>query len=149
MFNVYEILVFDMASLRFRPNAAHTALSVVAASGEMLATVDTLPDIADEHAAFAALDHALAAARVRRNSTLHRIGLYHPLTAQIVVGPSPSKIFAAPAPLEIAANGSMASVEETELVCSDAVCAALSPTEESTKRAWSASRATPAHTRSI
>lgn len=88
-------------------------MSVVAASGEVLAVVDTLVADTNEDAAFAACEHALSAGRVQRNDGIHRVALYNPYTAQTAYLPAPESIvFCDGSTLSLGAGGEAGRVGE-------------------------------------
>jgi hypothetical protein len=110
-----QIVIFDLATLRFRRSARGTSMSVVAASGEVLAVVDTLAIDRNEDAAYAACEHALAAGNVEREGTLHKIALYNPYSAEISYKAAPdSEIFGDGEAHPIAVDGSVANIEDEE-----------------------------------
>lgn len=88
-------------------------MSMVAASGEVLAVVDTLAIDRNEDAAYAACEHALATGNVAREGTLHKIALYNPYSAEISYKAAPdSQIFGDGEAHPIEVEGSLASVED-------------------------------------
>lgn len=105
------VVVFDLATLRFRRTPKRTSMSVVAASGEVLGVVDTLVTDTNEDAAFAACEHALSAGRVQRDGAVHRIALYNPYTAQTSYLSAPeSVVFFDGEAVVIGANGTCGAV---------------------------------------
>lgn len=107
-----HIVIFDLATLRFRRSARGTSINVVAASGEVLAVVDTLAIDRNEDAAYAACEHALAAGNVARQGTLHKIALYNPYSAEISYLAAPdSQIFGDGDAHPISINGSVAGID--------------------------------------
>lgn len=112
---VVDIVIYDLSTLRFRRSARKTSMSVIAASGEVLAVVDTLAVDSNEDAAYAACEHALATARVRREGTWCRIGLYNPYSGETSYRPAPDSIvFGAQQPVAIETLGSRGKVEGGE-----------------------------------
>jgi hypothetical protein len=135
-----DVLVLDMAGLRFRATEQRSALKVLAASGELLAVIDTLPATQSHHAAFAAMDAALATAQVRRDGKNCKIALYNPLTAQVVYRPVPSLVFSDEEPLVVPPGGVLARLEDDVLVIGERVLERVDPSFASATRAWAASR---------
>jgi len=90
-------------------------MSIVAASGEVLAVVDTLAIDRNEDAAYAACEHALATGNVAREGTLHKIALYNPYSAEISYMAAPdSQIFGDGEAHPISITGSVANIENGE-----------------------------------
>jgi len=138
-----QIVIFDLATLRFRRSARGTSMSVVAASGEVLAVVDTLAIDRNEDAAYAACEHALATGNVARDGELHKIALYNPYSAEISYKAAPdSQIFGDGEAHPIDIEGSVAHIEDVE----DGACIILDGkrikqreiTLTGASRAWSA-----------
>ncbi len=100
------VVVYDLATVRFRRSAKGRSMSMIAASGETLAVVDTNGDATNEDAAYAACEHALNGARVRRDGVVCRVALYNPYTAHIAYLPAPdSVIFTNHEPRSIGMHG--------------------------------------------
>lgn len=113
-----RIVIFDLATLRFRRSARNTSMGVVAASGEVLAVVDTSTADTNEDAAYAACEHALASGNVVRGGELHRIALYNPYSGEISYQAAPdSLVFADGEAHPIEAEGSVAMIETGEEAC--------------------------------
>jgi hypothetical protein len=105
------IVVYDLATLRFRRSSRKTSMSVVAASGEVLAVVDTLAIDSNEDAAYAACEHALSAGRVRRDGRYRKVGLYNPYSGEISYKAAPdSVVFGCEKPISIETLGSCGEV---------------------------------------
>ena len=106
-----KVVVYDLSTLRFRRSARKTSMSIVAASGEVLAVIDTLAIDNNEDAAYGACEHALAAGRVRREGNYHRVALYNPYSGEISYQPAPeSVVFGADKPIAIEMLGSLGEV---------------------------------------
>jgi len=106
-----RVVVYDLSTLRFRRSARKTSMSIVAASGEVLAVVDTLAIESNEDAAYGACEHALAAGRIRREGGYHRVALYNPYSGEISYQAAPDSIvFGAERPIAVEALGSVGEV---------------------------------------
>lgn len=126
-----EVLVFDLASLRYRWDAARSALSMFSPLREQLALVHPPAGTSDREAATLACDQALELCRLRRSvvdeqgspaKVRYRIALYNPYTAKIALGAVPhTRVFGDFAPIDVAASGLAAHLEGD----GDAVCLVL------------------------
>ena len=137
------VVVYDLATVRFRRSAKGRSMSMIAASGETLAVVDTNGDATNEDAAYAACEHALNGARVRRNESLCRVALYNPYTAHISYLPAPdSVIFTNHEPRAIHMNGEIGIVhfdgEQHQLEISGVLIDEEQLTVSAASRAWDA-----------
>jgi hypothetical protein len=81
-----DVVVFDLATVRFRRSQQRSSMSMLAASGETLAVVDTLATTSNQDAAFSCCEHALSAARPKRDGRRLKVALYNPYSAQISYG---------------------------------------------------------------
>lgn len=101
-------IIFDLSTLRFRRVGEN--LVIISATGEELAVYQDAP--ADRRvAAAAALEDALARARVWRHGEPCPLAWYHPETAEVSLGAYPGGlVLGAGQPLELAACGSPAQV---------------------------------------
>lgn len=138
-----HVVVYDLATLRFRRSARKTSMSVIAASGEVLAVCDTSVADTNEDAAYAVCEHALSAGRVQRGEHLCRVALYNPYSAEISYLPAPeSVVFGNEQGLALPVDGEVATVHED----SDGMWLALGGVRVGTKvltvagasRAWGA-----------
>lgn len=115
-----RVVLFDLATLRFRLHASGSTVQVVSPAGETLALVDVSGAESREEMAFIACERALEAARVFRNREELAVGLLNPFTAQISVGPASSGlVFGDGTPIAVPAGGATASVSEDELSLDD------------------------------
>jgi hypothetical protein len=116
-----QVLVLDMASLRFRKNAPGTACAVLTRRGELLTAIDISPRDSDRDVIFRGLDAALDRGQVIRTDsdatggrTRYRLALYNPYTAEISVHAIPATVtFAAIEPVELPVDGDPAVVTGT------------------------------------
>lgn len=138
---VTGIVVYDLATLRFRRSSRKTSMSVVAASGEVLAVVDTLAIDSNEDAAYAACEHALSAGRVRRAGRYLKIGLYNPYSGEVSYKAAPDSIvFGCERPISIEALGSCGEVvRDEELRIEGSVLPRREVGVVQASRAWEAS----------
>jgi hypothetical protein len=138
------VVVFDLATLRFRRSAKRTSMSVIAASGEVLAVVDTVGHDSNADAAFAACEHALSAGRVRRDGTIRRVVLYNPYTAQASYGPAVDAVIFGGEPLAVEIGGSCGMVQvdgpESTLDVAGVVRTAVQVSVAAASRAFLANR---------
>jgi hypothetical protein len=111
------IVVYDLATVRFRRSTKGASMQMVAASGEVLAVVDLVALTSNEDGAFACCEHALAAARPRRDGRRMRVALYNPYTAQISYGAGPDcTVFADQAPVALDPGGTVGHLVEDGLL---------------------------------
>lgn len=119
---VVDVIIFDLAALRYRWNEARTALSMFSPLREQLALVSPAPGTADREAATLACDQALDVCRLRRAATeadgsptkvRYKIALYNPYTAKVAIGAVPhNQSFGDFAPLAIPPGGLPARLED-------------------------------------
>lgn len=128
-----DLLIVDLASLRYRWDAERTTLTVFSAQREVLAVAAGVGHLSDREAASRACDlvldrgrvsraaadwdyvdvdvvgedvHAAAAAAAARGRVRFRVALYNPYTAQVSVGPVPdTEVFSCNRPLQLPAGG--------------------------------------------
>lgn len=105
-----DVLIFDLATLRYQWDATRATLSVLSSRNELLAVVDVAPTTNEREAAFQACDAALDRSRVSRTTPAgrlrHRIALYNPYSAEVSFAAVPkTKVFSAATRLTIPANG--------------------------------------------
>jgi hypothetical protein len=137
------VVVYDLATLRFRRSARGTSMSVVAASGEVLAVIDTLAVDENEDAAYAACEHALATCNVERGGEWCKIALYNPYSGEISYQAAPdSRVFSGRVPVALESGGSVALIEEgakgLELVINGQRLFEISVSLVGASRAWAA-----------
>ena len=130
-----DVVLFDTATVRFRYTQKRSALEVRAGTGELLAVVDTLPDIEDAHNAQRGFEHALASAYVRRPK-LTRIGLYHPWTTQVSVGSQPTTIYGDNQPLTVPLEGLLVTQTAEGVYVEDRLLRRIEPSFSSAMRTW-------------
>lgn len=145
-----DMLIFDLASLRYQWNATRTALSALSARGELLAVVDAPAGADGREAAFDVCDAALDRGRISRPGddglrTRYRVALYNPYSAEVSVQSVPhTKVFSAGTRLTIPASGLAAVLEvvdDTEqLRAGDVVLARRHPDFSALTRAYSSHR---------
>ena len=94
-----DVLVLDMASMRFSWSPDRTALALLTQRGEMVTVVDTQPTADPREEAFNALDHALGKGKVLRTRpgdptgrVKYQIAFYNPYTAEVTVGRVPDTV---------------------------------------------------------
>lgn len=123
------IIIYDMASLKFRWNVERSVLSVISSRSEVLAQTECPEGTSDREAVFLALDAVLATSRIKRPDLkgTHRVGLYNPYTAQVAVGSVPStSSYSDASPIPVPADGLQALLEEDHIWIATRV---LSPVE--------------------
>jgi len=98
-----DLLVLDLAALRYQWDADRRFLTAFSPAGEILSVVDGA-DLSDREAVFAACDLALAEAALMRPDADGvlcdlPIALFNPYTSEVAVGAVPdTDVFSAPAP---------------------------------------------------
>lgn len=131
-----DLIVLDLSTLRYRWNAAKTALAATTALGEVVSVVDTAPGLDAREAAFLACDAALARGRLLRaapedpaRTRTYRLALYNPYSAETSVGAVPdTQVFCDRRPLALELGGSVAHLADGRLLVGGRI---LSPVEES------------------
>jgi hypothetical protein len=87
-----DFWVYDLASLRFRPDRAAGRLSVLTSAGELLASVELQNGTSDREAAFRALDDALAHGRLVRPDGTRALAFLNPYSNQVAVDAIPDTV---------------------------------------------------------
>lgn len=108
-----ELIICDLATLRYQWVAHRTRLQAVTARGEFLAAVDVRAGVDEREAAFLACDAALGRGWVRRDGRRLRVGLYNPYSAEVAVGALPdTAVFADQAPVALPVDGAVAVLDD-------------------------------------
>lgn len=141
-----QVIIYDVASLRYQWDSGRTTATASNAAGEVLASVDCAPGTSDREAAFLAMDAALAGARLRRTDargvqSYRRVALYNPFTAQVALGSVPrTQVFSDGQALELEAGGSEAVVADGALWVGSRVLPTFEPDPLAVGAALSAHR---------
>jgi hypothetical protein len=108
-----DFWVFDLASLRFRSDRTAGRLSVLTASGELLATVDVENGTSDREAAFRVLDAALAHGQLVRPEGAVALAFLNPYSNQIAVDAVPDTVsYQGDDPIRITEHGAPAKLRD-------------------------------------